>query len=445
MNPTGQPTQGTPVPVQVSPGIQSPYFPDLSGLFNNPALAQAQNQYQQASQQALSSEQQDYTLPQMLRDALNKKFSTDNPLVQNRESALQNYLQSIPQSQASVLPQNNNGVILDPIQQANLIQARQGAALAPLATSNYLLGLSTGGIGDVISAAAAAHQGQTKGLQGRAELARQSYTDILSQLSQRAQLAMEQAKQLESMREFGVTSGLKQAELGLQYGVDPNTLQPYPGLPGGPGTPGQAASSNGLPTMDLTTQRKAYQAAYTQTTSALQQNRIEKEWEMLHPGTKLFPVAPTGDQLNQIKGNNQALEKLYQVQSILNSGKGAVGGIAGVMANTRLQHPALNALIPFGIGKPDTDTQKLFDSFLALRTLAERQQVGGRLSGYLLDVLGPAFAQLPKDRNILKREVGDAINAAKLDLQTIAQGSGYVDFKEMPGYQKPSLDAIFGK
>ena len=164
----------------------------VTNYFNDPRLQQAQQQYQQTAQAATESQAQGQTLPQMLQDALQKKFGENNPLVQQREGATQNYLNSIPASQSAVLPENQGGVVLNPLQQANLIQQRQSASLAPLTTANYLLGLHQQGLGNVIQNATAAHQAQTTRLMGGAQTARTSYQDILNELSGRADIALKE-------------------------------------------------------------------------------------------------------------------------------------------------------------------------------------------------------------------------------------------------------------
>ncbi len=181
----------------------------MDNYFNDPRLQQAQQAYQQTAQAANASAEGDMTLPSQLKEALNMKFSTNNPVIQEREGALKGYLDSIPQSQAAVLPENNNGVILSPIHQADLISKMQSSKLAPLSTLNYILGLQTGGISDVIESASAAHQRKTASLTNKAGLARNVYGDILNELSAKADQAFKERQFQENIRQFNVSEASK--------------------------------------------------------------------------------------------------------------------------------------------------------------------------------------------------------------------------------------------
>ena len=199
MNPTAPP-----LPTQQQPA-------DLVNYFNDPRLATANANYQTATSAANESATGDVSLPAMLKQVLNDKFSTNNPMVQARQGALTDYLQSIPASQAAVLPENQGGTILSPIHQADLIAKMQSPKLAALSTINSLLGLQTGGIGDVIQQASAAHQANTQALTQKAGQARTNYEDILNELSKKADIALqERGQNLTAQRfSFDLAGGLK--------------------------------------------------------------------------------------------------------------------------------------------------------------------------------------------------------------------------------------------
>lgn len=166
-------------------------------IYDSPQLQSARGAYEGASRAATTAESEGISLPDRLRETLTKKFSTDNPLIAGRESALKNYLTvgaSAPLDYTHTSAGGKSDVIYNPLQQAALIQGRRAGATAPLATSNYLLGVAQGGIGEVTDATSRANQAMTTQLMGEANLKRQSYTDILTELSQRAEEARYQAQ-----------------------------------------------------------------------------------------------------------------------------------------------------------------------------------------------------------------------------------------------------------
>lgn len=158
-------------------------------VYDDPRLQTARGNYETAERQATTTEASAVSLPTMLRDALTKKFSADNPLVQGRERALENYIRVGDQAPLDVTPRSAGGnadVIYTPGQQSALIGAKRASALAPLSTANYLLGLAEGGITDIVDSASRASLAEATRQRGNATLARQSYVDILDELSKRA-------------------------------------------------------------------------------------------------------------------------------------------------------------------------------------------------------------------------------------------------------------------
>lgn len=167
-----------------------------SSIYDNPQLQASRNAYEGAARKATAADASATTLPDMLKSALTAKFSQDNPLVQNRERALEGYMKGVTEAPLAVTAQSAGGnapVVYNPQQQANLIQARRAATTAPLTTANYLLGLAEGGIGDTIDATSRAAQAETKRLYGAADIARTSYKDILDELSMKADEAYKKA------------------------------------------------------------------------------------------------------------------------------------------------------------------------------------------------------------------------------------------------------------
>lgn len=184
---------------------------DPISYLDSPDVTQARNTANQTQQAYSNAQAEGMTLPQRLTEALNKKFSTNNPMVQQREGQLNNYLNVLDTSQSSVLPENNNGTIFSPIQQANLINSRRNAAFTPLTTTNYLLGLEQGGIGDVVDSVGRAYGADVQRMQGQAEAARNNYLDVYGLAKDKAAYAAQALADAESKRrweaEFNKPSG----------------------------------------------------------------------------------------------------------------------------------------------------------------------------------------------------------------------------------------------
>lgn len=392
----------------------------MQSTYDNPQLQQARTQAQGAQQTANAAATADMTLPDMLREALTKKFSTNNPIVAQREGALQNYLNTTTQAPLDVAPQSVGGnapVVFNPLQQANLIQQKRSAALAPLASLNDLFGLQTGGLENTIGVASRAHQAETQGLQQNAQLARQNYEDILTELSKKAEEANQQ-NQL----------ALEAQRIATEYGF--NSLPPE--LMSAIAT-GQSVPGTGLPGAGGQDSRSILQQIYSATPNLKLKENIANSYKTAH-GQDLFPSPPTGQDLTTVMGSRDALSKIDEAMSLLE--KVPTGGIQGNISNFRLQHPGLNSLLPF---KPSPDAQKLYDALLSLRSLGERSQVGGRLSGYMLNALGTQFPTLVKDKQTLQNELSTMKQLAQQDLNTIAQSKGYSDFTQMPGYNNTQV------
>lgn len=158
-------------------------------------------------------------------------------------------------------------------------------------------------------------------------------------------------------------------------------------------------------------------------------DQIKSVYDMMAPKSQ-EPTMPTGTEQNAISSELQALQKIKSSYDLLNGGKATVGGMGGVIADKRLQHPWLNAILP---GKPNQETSSLFDNLLQLQTLGERGQVGGRLTGYLLDRLGPGYPQLANDPEILKSKLKTLLNTAKQELESTAKMHHYASAADMPG------------
>lgn len=174
----------------------------FQSIYNDPNLASAKATAQTASQNALSSEVAGMQLPDMLRQALTAKFTEQNPLIQEMGTARQDVMNSFTGAPLSVLPQNNNGMIFNPTQQADLIQRQRSAPIARLSTLNDLFGLNVGGIQNVIDSTGRAFGAQTKAVQGQAELAQNKVSQLLQELQLKLAEQQQWKQEQEQLRQL---------------------------------------------------------------------------------------------------------------------------------------------------------------------------------------------------------------------------------------------------
>ena len=164
--------------------------PVYSGsAYDDPNLSAARGAAQSASDAYGKAQQAAYTLPDMLKEALSKKLGADNPVVANRESALKNYFTASGNAPLEVTPRSAGGLsdyVFNPAQQQALIQAKRGAALAPVSSANALFGLEVGGLPDIINSTSNAYQGQVAGMKNTADQLWQTYQALFGEAQQRA-------------------------------------------------------------------------------------------------------------------------------------------------------------------------------------------------------------------------------------------------------------------
>lgn len=152
------------------------------------------------------------TMPDMLKSALDKQFSKDNPLIQQREGALKNYLTVAESAPTTVLPQNNNGMVFSPNQQAAIIAGLRAGAFAPITSANELLAWQQGGIGNAVDKASKMYEVLARVAQVEAENKRNSYQDLLGLADRKSQAAAQQQQFQENVRQFGLEFALKQEQ-----------------------------------------------------------------------------------------------------------------------------------------------------------------------------------------------------------------------------------------
>src|SRR3990167_287497 len=206
--------------------------------YNSPELAQASGTSQQAVSAYSQAETNAATLPDMLKEALDKKFSENNPLIQGREAALKDYMTVAETAPQSVLPENNQGMIFNPLEQAGMIAGRRAGAFAPITSYNTMIGWQQGGIQNIIEKVTKMYEAQARKAALAAEQARQKYQDILALIGDKSEQAKKDRTFQEQVRQFNIEEARKGKESGgiddflpllsLLMGQDQNTMPTEP-------------------------------------------------------------------------------------------------------------------------------------------------------------------------------------------------------------------------
>lgn len=157
-----------------------------------------------------------------LKQNLTSIFSKDNPLIQQRESLLSNYLSTPERTAASLLPSNMPTVAgsplnLSPTQQSAIDASRSAAAFAPLASLNNLIVGQYGNIGDILSNAAALYQGQVEAAKTRSTGFLDLYKQAIAEEKNRQDAATSVGIQGDIA---SIIAALQQGQTGGQKNVD---------------------------------------------------------------------------------------------------------------------------------------------------------------------------------------------------------------------------------
>jgi hypothetical protein len=154
-----------------------------------PYRAEAENLERVAEEKAVRAT----TLPDMLREALTKKYTTENPLIAQRNAAATTFLSEGERAAQELLPSGTEGVVFSPTERRSLISGRRAAASVPLMGLNEMIGLSFGGIPNIVDSATRAFNAEVLAASGAAQRGRQRYQDFLNEFLQGEQLKLQRA------------------------------------------------------------------------------------------------------------------------------------------------------------------------------------------------------------------------------------------------------------
>ncbi len=187
---------------------------DPTSYLNDPSLTAASTNATNAQNTANSDASGAISLPDLLKQTLDAKFSNNNPLIATQGQQLKDYLNTSTQAPLDYTAKSaggNSDVVYSPLDFANLVQGRKAAALAPLAGTNFLLGESTGGIQNIIDASSRAAQAQAATAQGYATNTENTFQHLLALMQAKTQAAQQQQSYNEGVRQFNVGQANKTA------------------------------------------------------------------------------------------------------------------------------------------------------------------------------------------------------------------------------------------
>lgn len=146
--------------------------PDISGAYNN---------YQSATNTANEYVSAAGSLPTKLKDAINEKLDYNKDLISQKNELASKYFQAPSEARAKYADPTSQDYIFNPFQAENLVSQYTNQAYAPYQTASDVLNARTGSIQDIINSASEAFKGQVGAAEGKANLARQTYEDLLGQ------------------------------------------------------------------------------------------------------------------------------------------------------------------------------------------------------------------------------------------------------------------------
>jgi hypothetical protein len=165
---------------------------DFSGT--NPVGTPSSMDVFNSANQAISFTEQLPDLTQKLREALMTKFSTNNPLFAQRETAQQQFLNAPSQARADISQMQQGGTILSPTQQEAITSSRRSAAFAPLSSANLMLGSAYGGMEGIIKSGTDAFTAAAESKTKQANLLNELRKQEMDRMFKEKELQLQYAK-----------------------------------------------------------------------------------------------------------------------------------------------------------------------------------------------------------------------------------------------------------
>lgn len=168
-------------------------MPDLQSYYQDPNLQKAAGEAETAQTQATAYQSAASLLPQKLKEAINEKMDYNKDIIEQKNKAMAEYFQAPSQARAKYSDPGSEQYIFNPFQQEALVSQERAQAYQPYANLVDILGQRQGSLADIINAGTGAFQSQVTAQQGAADLANQSYQNLLGIADRLADAAYKEA------------------------------------------------------------------------------------------------------------------------------------------------------------------------------------------------------------------------------------------------------------
>jgi hypothetical protein len=158
------------------------------------------------------------SLLQQLQKNLTTLFTTDNPILEERNTSLADYLSAGANARSDILTGNlptveGSALTLSPTQQNAIVSGRKAAALAKLIGLNQAVTGIYGNMSSTVENTGDLYQSLLAGEKTKAELAQQTYKDAFSELTQKEQLRLQELSTMLSASGAGTATGRAESVL----------------------------------------------------------------------------------------------------------------------------------------------------------------------------------------------------------------------------------------
>lgn len=181
--------------------------------------------------------------------------------------------------------------------------------------------------------------------------------------------------------------------------------------------------------------RKSIQDAYNALPSTSpMRNKMANAWKSAH-GNSLFPGALDDKQQESLSNTVDLMNRVQRIVNVYAKyGDKIPQGKIGEYEKFLLQNhipgtPILGDIT--GANNIPKDLQQAITDMIALRGQGERQIIGGRLTGYLLNVLGPAFPGIDNMADLTRSQLTNLQKGINNKLNVFAKSSGYDSTDEL--------------
>lgn len=197
---------------------------------------------------------------------------------------------------------------------------------------------------------------------------------------------------------------------------------------------GNIVSNNSTPDISKNSSRKDIQDYYNSLPPGSPiKTRIASQWKTAN-GNSLFPGTLSSKDQDSLTNTVDLMNRVQRIVNVYNKYKdkipqGKIGEYQKFLITNHV--PGTPVIGPMLAGDIPPDLQQAITDMIALRGQGERQIIGGRLTGYLLQVLGPAFPGIDNMADLTKAQLSTLQQGINNKLKVFAKSAGYNDVNEL--------------